>query len=219
MLNLAKKKFSSKLIFWYMRYIPVWQHILGCNECQIKLMWLTFSNHDNKYTKITQWCHKYRIQQNTCLLGDKILHFKWSTTNLYARHRINLKKRSIPQCNPYIIHLSMAWRKIYFALLTNLNGGQCKHNLLFSIDVGVQYTQNVLKLLRNYKGLWKWYELMRELTQILTRLEKQEIGEEARNFNKKDAVVELIQQRDSLWDLSYCAVQNSKAFFTVEYWQ
>jgi len=39
---------------------------------------------------------------------------------------------------------------------------------------------------------------MRELTQILTRLEKQEIGEEARNFNKKDAVVELIQQRDSL---------------------
>lgn len=48
--------------------------------------------------------------------------------------------------------------KIYFTsngLSTNLDGCQCKHNLLFSIDVGVQYTQNVLKLLRNDKGLWK----------------------------------------------------------------
>lgn len=32
----------------------------------------------------------------------------------------------------------------------NLDGGKREHDLLFSIDVGVQYTQNVLKLLRNY---------------------------------------------------------------------
>ena len=38
-------------------------------------------------------------------------------------------------------------------LCTNLDGSQSKHNFLLSIDVGVKHTQNMLKLLRNYKGL------------------------------------------------------------------
>jgi len=149
MLNLAKKKFSSKLIFWYMRYIPVWQHILGCNECQIKLMWLTFSNHDNKYTKITQWCHKYRIQQNTWLLGDKILHFKWSTTNLYARHRINLKKRSIPQCNPTLY--TCPWHDAKFTLLSFLTLMEVSANIIFCFPSMLVFSTR--KMCWNFSGI------------------------------------------------------------------
>lgn len=108
----------------------------------------------------------------------------------------------------------------YNGLFTNLNGGQCKHNLLFSIDVRVQYTQNVLKLLRNYKGLWKQYEFMRKLTQYRTwRREKQEINEENRNFNKKDVVLLKyigIKKGNTIQLEIYWTVQNFMTSFTVE---
>lgn len=93
---------------------------------------------------------------------------------------IDFKKMFYASPSAPIQILVQAMTQNYFTLLfTNLNGGQCKHNLLLSIDVGVQYTQNVLKLLRNYKGLWKQHQLMRNWHK----------NEHFFNFNVKDAVV------------------------------
>ena len=98
----------------------------------------------------SSWIHGY-LGYNTSL---QVINCKFCKMAIHSF--IDLKKMFYASPSAPIQILVQAMTQNYFtSLFTNLNGGQCKHNLLLSIDVGIQYTQNVLKLLRNYKGLWK----------------------------------------------------------------